>query len=63
MGHSRGKMVTSVRVSSGTMLVGDKVMRICRRAVVKRQKGYRRAQSSGTKDPCNRMLALLSFES
>ena len=56
-------MVTSVRVTSGTMLVGDKVTRMCQRAVAKRQKGYRRVQSSGTKAPCNGMLSLLSFES
>lgn len=54
-------MVTSVRVTSGTMLVGDKVIRMCQKAVAKRKTGYRRAQSSGTKAPCNRMLALLSL--
>lgn len=56
-------MVTSVGVTSGAMLVGGKVIRMFQKAVAKRKKGYRRAQSSGTKAPCNRMLALLSFES
>lgn len=62
-GPRGGKMVTSVGVTSGTMLVGGKVIRMFQKAVAKRKKGYRRAQSSGTKAPCNRMLALLSFES